>query len=100
MDYQSEDHGMQDRGTIGETISASGLIHKNDLLIIRDTLVRIIIFYILSFYYTYTNCLCLKYTFNISDNIGTGNIVILFLLLTYSFKCISCLLLAVYWDIS
>jgi len=69
MDYQSEDHSMQERGRVGEIIPASGLI--NNPLIIRDILVRIIIFYILLF--IYRNVL----KFIIFNNIGTNNIVIL-----------------------
>jgi len=43
MDYQNEDCDLQQRSRVIETIPASGLIHKSNLLIIRNTLVRVII---------------------------------------------------------
>jgi len=45
MDYQNEDDPQQGRRMI-KTIPASGSIQKNNPLIIRNTLVRIIIRYI------------------------------------------------------
>lgn len=46
MDYQNEDCDLQQQGSrVVETIPASGLIHKSNLLIIRNTLVRVIICY-------------------------------------------------------
>lgn len=45
MDYQNEDYNLQQKGRMGETIPASGLIYKNYPLIIRDTLVRIVLFF-------------------------------------------------------
>lgn len=50
MDYQTEDHGLQQIGRVDETILVSGLIYKNNPFIIRHILVRIIIFYTLLFY--------------------------------------------------
>lgn len=51
MDYQTEDHGLQQIGCrVGETIPVLGLIYKNSPFIIHHTLVRIIIFYTLLSY--------------------------------------------------
>lgn len=49
MDYQNEDYNLQQKSRMGETIPALGLTYKNYPLIIRDTLVRIILFYIFLF---------------------------------------------------
>lgn len=46
MDYQNEDYDLQQGSRVIETIPASELTHKNNLLIIRNTLVRIIICYV------------------------------------------------------
>jgi len=46
MDYQNEDYDLQQDGRKTVMTSASGLTHKNNPLIIRSTLVRIIIYYI------------------------------------------------------
>lgn len=46
MDYQNENYDLQQGGRKTETTPALGLIHKNNPLIIRNTLVRIIICYI------------------------------------------------------
>lgn len=52
MDYQSKDHGMQESGGTGKALPVSGLIHKP---LIRDTFVRIIIFYHFAPYYLHNN---------------------------------------------
>jgi len=66
MDYQNEDYDLQQEGRMSETIPcAPGLIYKNYSLlsilyikIISDTLVRIVLFYILLYYTSmYTNTL-------------------------------------------
>lgn len=52
MDYQNEDYDLQQGNRVIDTIPVSGLIYKSNPLIIRNTLVRIIIYYIL-FYCAY-----------------------------------------------
>lgn len=79
MDYQNEDYDLQQGSRVIETNPVSELIYKSNTLIIRNTFVRIIIYYILFF------LLCL-YVVSTSKNFFT--IISLYYLIYFIFVII------------